>query len=404
MQTAPRPEDDSERVERLRSYAILDTLDEDEYDDITRLVAQICGTPMANVSFVDRDRQWFKSVVGLTTRETNRDIAFCAHTILGSDIFVVEDASQDSRFHDNPLVTGNPHIRFYAGMPLETPDGYRLGSLCALDTSPRRLSPEQEYALRVLARHVVDLLELRSRTRRLQEVSEVKSRLMAIMAHDMRSPIASLSSMLSLLTEHRLSGQEQDDLLVDLKNTLESTGYLIDNIVSWAAQSLGSDEQSKTGLKLNHDHLQVSEIFYELQASVLPEFDRKHNTLSLEIEVPEVLGDHNVLFFVLRNLLMNANKFTTAGSVRLCSRATKNGTALVVADNGVGMEEETRDRLFSWEHRLRQPGTNGERGSGLALLLSHDMCSRMGARLTVESEANTGSTFSILIPQPAASD
>lgn len=161
MTIAPLPDNEATRLEALRQYQILDTAPEQTYDDITKLVTFICGTPMAQLSLVDKDRQWFKSKVGLDESQTPRDVAFCAHTILHADPLIVNDATRDDRFRDNPLVTEPPHVRFYAGVPLVNPKGLALGSLCAVDRKPRELSREQIVALESLGRQVVMLFELR---------------------------------------------------------------------------------------------------------------------------------------------------------------------------------------------------------------------------------------------------
>jgi GAF domain-containing protein len=155
------PPREAARLEALRQYRILDTAPEQAYDDITSLAAFICGTPIALISLVDADRQWFKSRVGLDALETSRDASFCAHAILGDQMLVVNDTHQDERVRDNPLVTGPPHIRFYAGVPLRTPDHAQVGSLCVIDHEPRELTEVQTRSLEALARQVVLQLELR---------------------------------------------------------------------------------------------------------------------------------------------------------------------------------------------------------------------------------------------------
>jgi PAS domain S-box-containing protein len=155
------PKDESSRLDALRRYAILDTLPEQEFDDLTRLAALICGTPVALVSFVDAKRQWFKSKIGIEASETSREISLCAHAILKAEVLVIPDALADERFRSNPLVTGDPKIRFYAGAPLITQDGHALGTICVADRTPRDLSQPQREALAALARLAVAELELR---------------------------------------------------------------------------------------------------------------------------------------------------------------------------------------------------------------------------------------------------
>jgi diguanylate cyclase (GGDEF)-like protein/PAS domain S-box-containing protein len=169
---APLPRNEAERLAALRRYEILDTLPEQVFDDLTLLAAQICEAPIAVVSLIDEDRQWFKSKIGLTVEETSRDIAFCAHAIHDPEPFIVHDALEDERFADNPLVTSDPHIRFYAGAPLITSEGHALGTLCVIDRVPRELDAEQVEALRALSRQVTMQIEVRRQAARLAESNE----------------------------------------------------------------------------------------------------------------------------------------------------------------------------------------------------------------------------------------
>ena len=158
---------EKQRLNVLWQYEVLDTVPEEVFDDLTELAARICEAPIAMITLVDESRQWFKSKVGVTVKETSRDISFCGHAIAQSDLFIVPDATKDQRFEHNPLVISDPKIRFYAGAPLITPDGYPLGTLCVIDKVPRELRPDQKQALRILARHVVSQLELRRHAKEL---------------------------------------------------------------------------------------------------------------------------------------------------------------------------------------------------------------------------------------------
>lgn len=174
MQTPTVPENEAQRVESLFSYSILDSLPEKDFDDLVKLASSICNTPISLVTLVDSTRQWFKAKTGLEAAETPRDYAFCAHAINNaSEVFIVPDSRLDKRFFDNPLVTGHPNVIFYAGVPLVNPQGFALGTICIIDNKPKNLTEEQIESLRIIARQVINLLELRRRNIELGKQKEV---------------------------------------------------------------------------------------------------------------------------------------------------------------------------------------------------------------------------------------
>lgn len=206
---APIPKDEIKRLNVLWQYDVLDTVPEDVFDDLANLAAHICEAPVALISLIDEKRQWFKSRVGISVKETSRDVSFCAHAILQDGLLTVSDASKDPRFSDNPLVTGTQHIRFYAGMPLRSPDGYALGTLCVIDNIARKLRPEQKQALRLLARHVETQLELRRHAKELMEARKNGDRQNAELARarveiaKLRGQIAASKTKASTRTKSR---------------------------------------------------------------------------------------------------------------------------------------------------------------------------------------------------------
>ena len=191
MIAPPKAKNELDRLAFLQSYGILDTPAEKDFDDLVDLAANICGTPIALISLVDADRQWFKAAFGFAQTETPRDVSFCGHTILNPDLFVVPDASQDVRFADNPLVIEDPGVRFYAGAPLMSPEGHALGALCVMDREPRHLTRAQERALSVLSRHVMTQLELRRQTK---EMSRTNQALLGILEDERMAEAAKRES------------------------------------------------------------------------------------------------------------------------------------------------------------------------------------------------------------------
>lgn len=259
---AALPADEEERLAALQRYNILDTPAEEEFDDFTKLASQICGTPIALVSLIDAQRQWFKSRVGLHATETDREIAFCAHAILGNDIFEVPNTLEDPRFADSPLVVGEPNIRFYAGTPLTTPEGFNLGTLCVIDRNPRQLDAAQRDALNRLGRQVVRQLELRrsaeqhARQLALQRAM-ISNAGIAMLTTNATGHINSINQAAAHLLDyatHALDGQP----IITLHNSLQlqlrsKLAGLADPLTLLVSQAQSTDQEALEWIYLKRD-------------------------------------------------------------------------------------------------------------------------------------------------------
>ena len=396
MQIAPIPENEQARIQALLQYEILDTEAESVYDDFVKLASYICQTPIALISLVDPTRQWFKATVGCSASETSRDVAFCAHAIHQSDVFVVPDTLTDSRFVDNPLVTGDPHIRFYAGAPLITPAGLAIGTLCAIDREPRILSPEQITALQTLARQVVSQLELRRLTKELQQVLESKNKLFHILSHDLRSPFNGILAFSQALADEAetLSREEIQDFSQTVLNSAEQFMHLIDNLLQCTRFELGSLEYQPNTVTIDSV---VGNVLTLLKGNAA---QKKVNLVCETNPATEVFADSTMLHSIFQNLIGNAIKFTPSNG-RVTVRAADQGSMIQVSviDSGVGVPPEKLAHLFELMAGRSTDGTAGEKGTGLGLLLCKDLVEKHGGQLWVDSVVGQGTSFHLTLPK-----
>ncbi|KCW98934.1 histidine kinase, partial [Xanthomonas arboricola pv. pruni] len=232
---AAKPPSEALRLQALRSYGILDTPREAAFEDITRLASIICQTPIALISLVDAERQWFKSELGMGERETPLFKSMCAHALLDSDVLVVPDTREDIRFARNPLVTGEAPLHFYAGAVLKTSEGLPLGTVCVLDRQPRQLSAEQVDALRALARQTMAQLELRRALQVAEESDRYRSRLMAIAGHDLKTPLRTAAYAIDKMRRH--ANVDSVPTLVTARDAINLVARNLDELATLAAAS-----------------------------------------------------------------------------------------------------------------------------------------------------------------------
>ncbi|NJK34407.1 MAG: GAF domain-containing sensor histidine kinase [Oscillatoriales cyanobacterium SM2_2_1] len=397
MPAAPTPKNEAQRQQALERYDILDTSFEEIYTEIVELAAEVCQTPMALISLIDRDRQWFKAAFGLDSRETPREYAFCAHAILHPDhTLIVPDAALDHHFADNPLVLGAPHIRFYAGVPLITTDGYALGTLCTLDTVPRTLSPTQERSLRTLARQVMNQLELRLTVRYLREANSTKEKFFSIISHDLRTPFNGILGLSEILknSAHECSPEEIQELSTDIYTSADTAYHLLENLLQWAKLETQGISFHPTELLLTT----VVERAVKLLTGVAQQKNIRLQVLTLPAQT--MIADANMVQSILQNLIANSIKFTASGGVVTLTVWEESGSIqFQIRDTGIGISPERLATLFQIEHSKSTLGTDGEKGTGLGLLLCQQFAQQHGGCIRVTSELGKGTEFTVILPR-----
>jgi signal transduction histidine kinase len=396
MIVAPIPANESERLKELYKYELLDSANEADFDQLAQLASQICQVPISTITLIDADRQWFKASVGVANSEGERSTSFCGHAILQRDMMEVQDATKDERFHDNPLVLGDPNIRFYAGMPLITDRGYNVGTLCVIDRVPRQLTPEQNFALRVLTNQCMKLFDLRLKNKELQQSAAIQSKIISIVAHDVRNPMASLKSILELREQNIISEDEANEMLAMSSKQLTSTINMVNNLVDWGKLLLKVKTPIRQPVllrKLVEDCVAVNEVAFEL----------KNNEFSNLVDGNLVVEtDPQALQFIIRNLLVNANKYTENGAIKVLATPGDGWIQIMVSDTGIGMEAATIEALNSGHKTYSTPGTKDELGSGLGLSLVKEFLDKIDGIMEISSAVNIGTSVSItLLEQPA---
>jgi len=390
MLFARTPDNESERQANLDLYEILDTLPEEAFDAITSIAAHICGTPIALISLIDKDRQWFKSHHGLAVSETPRDFSFCAHAILDPDqLFVVEDAQLDNRFLDNPLSTGEPNVIFYAGAPLVSREGFPLGTLCVIDNKPHTLNSEQRKALADLSNQVIAQIELRRIVKELKSKNDELCRYAHLVSHDLRSPMQSiyqLSKMIAKESQGQLN-EKAEKALEQLQKKAFQSQELVDGILKHSL----AGEQAYTPEKI-----QLPQFIDELVEFCSPPSDFQ---IDIEVSVSEIVSDSIILKQILQNLISNAIKYNdkAQGLIRIVASANESEVTFEVTDNGPGIPEKFHERIFGMFQTLSHADRFGNKGTGIGLHTVKNLVVLLGGNITIESKEGEGSTFKVRI-------
>ena len=396
LKGVPLPCDEAQRLADLISYGVLDTPTDPRFDRLTALARQQFQVPIALVSLVDADRQWFKSHDGLDATETPRDIAFCAHAILGREPFVVRDAREHPLFQDTALVTGAPFIRFYAGIPLISKAGHALGAFCIIDRTPRDLTEADLAALRMLGEVAADMLELHRSERSMaasvahqHAANQAKATFLQSMSHEFRTPLNAIIGFSQIL--RMPTGRDLTESQREYVDNIETAGRtLLDLTKGMLTMAQIDDDRIRRGMLVQSSEDALADVYCRFRCAA------EGRGIDLQIEDGAdlaFLGHEESVHAALGNLLDNALKFTPSGGrVTLGCQAVDGAVRLHVTDTGCGIPDHRHAEVFQSFNRLGHEGT-GTAGVGLGLAIARRLMQAMHGDAGFDSVEGQGSTF-----------
>ncbi|NLR93380.1 sensor histidine kinase [Flammeovirga agarivorans] len=388
------PKNELERLEELKSYSILDTLEEDDYDNLTAIASEICQTPISLVSLVDDKRQWFKSHHGIDADHTPKEVAFCAHAInKPKEVLIVNDSREDVRFHDNPLVVGETKVIFYAGVPLVSEKGLPMGTLCVIDHEPRELTSSQVETLRALGQQVMRLMELRKSKKvltqtvlTLEEKNKELDKFAYVAAHDLKSPLNNILNISELLSEQYgatldITGNKLIGHIIESSKKLRT---LIVDILNYS--------KNQHLIKDKKDFVTFKDIKNSVQDYFFNDFS---TAISFNTDVDELLINKTALDQVLINIISNAIKYNDKDliKVEIGISETDRYYQFYVRDNGSGIDEKDQKEIFELFKVISSQDRFGSSGNGIGLATVKKIVQALGGEICLESEKNVGTTF-----------
>jgi signal transduction histidine kinase len=388
------------RLAALSSYNILDTGEEKDFDDLTTLASAICQTPIAFISLIDNKREWFKSRRGIAETETPAELSFSAFTIASdNDIMIVEDLSRDERFVENPLVKGNNSITFYAGVPLVNDDGFALGSLCVIDQKQKKLSDEQTAALKIIAKQVVDKLELRKKAKANEKMNQelldsnlVIKKFAAMAAHDIKNPLSTiLLSAQALQTRVGALGDKNLSKLIDINVT--STKQLINMLDDMLAYS-----KSPELLFTQKQTVDFSDVLKNVIKfiTVPANFSIKLPLQKHALTIPVIALEQ-----IMSNLLTNAIRYNDKeqGQIDIRYSEDEEYYHFEVEDNGLGIAPEYHEKIFNNNFILNVKDRFEQKGNGIGLSTVKELVKAVKGKIRVHSVVGAHTTFTISMPK-----
>lgn len=387
------PDNEEQRLAAVRSYHLIDTLPERDFDNLTALAAMICEVPISLVTLLDADRNFLKSHYGVPFNQSSRDISFCGHAILDEeDLFIVEDARKDLRFVNNPFVVDMNAI-FYAGAKLVNPEGYVLGTLCVFDTKPRTLSTRQKKALVSLAYQVVNLFEARKRNRillslqrELRERNEELKNFAGIVSHDMKMPLANMILTSDILRSKY--GRLLDDKGKEYLDYIKQSSFTLSEYITRLLEHYESDNTASS----NIEHFDSADLLEEI-------IDLLNINIDCEINLPrqnlEMYANKSALEQILLNLVANSIKYNDKDKIVINIDCHEDVAFyyFTISDNGMGIPADKMDHIFELFATTSVLDRDGRHGTGIGLSTVKKLVDRLGGNIDVSSELGQGTIF-----------
>ncbi|ARN76654.1 ATPase [Nonlabens spongiae] len=391
--------DEQKRVAAVKKYQLLDTMPEEQYDNITSIVASICDAPIALITLIDNNRNFFKSRFGVDLTESPRDLSFCGHALNNPDeIMVVEDAREDERFKGNP-VAEEFEIIFYAGAPLIDKNGYRLGTLCVYDHKKRSLTESQSDALKSMAKQVMLLFEqryqnfkLKEARKRLKERNEELKDFAGIVSHDLKAPLSNIMMVTDLLkkTEKDLS-EKSISYLESLKESSASLSRYIDGMLTfYKSDEMVSEEVDEVSyIDLVEDVIAMTVLNENVTVIYKPTEETTLHTNAIALEQ------------ILINLVTNAVKYSDKEKtvIEIYLEMDEENYHISVKDNGSGIAPDKIDQVFKLFYVASEQDRHGKKGTGIGLATVARLLEHMEGKISVTSELGKWTEFKITFPQ-----
>lgn len=398
MNTSPPHIDEKRRLKALQSLEILDTKPEKQYDEVTELASLVCEVPIALISLIDKDRQWFKSCVGFGAKETDREISFCNHAILSNEeVFEIKDARIDHRFKTNPLTFGEKPVVFYAGVTLKNEDNLPLGTLCVIDHQPRTLDERQRKALIYLAHQVVQLFEIRLKNNILRESqkqlkqknNELKN-FAGVVSHDMKMPLANMIVTIDVLKAKygKIMDEAGIEYLQNLKRSAFKLSDYITNILTHYESDNITDNNQIEDFKL------VDLINHIIEMLDVSDDYKIHYPDNITLSTNQVALEQ-----VFLNLLGNCFKYNDKKKIIIhieCFEDT-GFYNFVITDNGIGIPKEKLNSIFHLFETATEADRRGTKGNGIGLSTVKKIIRNLGGDIKVESILGKSTSFKFFI-------